>query len=442
MIGKNDDELVMRFLSGRLSDDELKMFLIRLGSSKELRDLTNKIIDEDSLYLEQMKTNPSVFGFKNEQDWVETIICESTLAGNKECSLTELQCSDLIESAYKKIRREKIFPFSKVVTYLAAACLIFTVGIMTFYISNSNRKNTVSSKVVNIEKSSENLVFMDLSDSSKTDAFMTDKGSGVVRFQGQSGFLAEKKTRLSMREKKDTTIILELTDGSALFEVEKGKYRKFSVLTPFAKITVTGTTFRVTSSNEYSIVSVIEGSVKVYHKLSGLEKVLSSGNAVIADKDSMKNIDINIHVDIPKRDLLTGFLENYWDIEHYDRDVTDKESNYNKVINSKVTDKMQKCELETDSLLDYYYKNEWIDSSEILMYQKYSVKNCPFKNEHLVFKHAEFLRDRGYFRLAIEWFSFYAENFPEGERKQDALYQTGWCLIQDRLENIEKRAYK
>lgn len=508
MVSKDDETLVLRFLYGQFSDEELKSFLIRLDSDQLLRNSLHENISLESLLLEQMKMNPDISGLLNESAWAQAIVSESSLSNTDNSLLAEYQWKELIQSAYIQTERIKTVRFRfSISRYLAAACLILSAGLAVFSFRYFYNSHTSDSTV----KTADKVVHVHLSDSIKTQAIATDNETEIIQFSGQTGFLAEKNTQFTMREKRDTTVTLELTDGSVLFKVEKGKYRKFVVLTPYAKITVTGTTFRVTIKDENTVVSVMEGSVNIIHNLKDQESTLLAGGSIMVNRDSMINTNFDLQSDIPKRKLLADFLEQQFVSSQYSMNIgdhvkqdsvissvtvtPDKSSSnclngsrfkvsYNSMrawdilsgIEESNTDSMEERinrnysqmlsegdtgrgidslyfylrnnsslvikEIVINKLLQYYYEKENVDSTEQLMHQFYRAANRQFKDDLIVFDHAEFLRNREYYREALDWYSFYADHFPEGIRRQDALYQIGWCLIQDRLENRKSARLK
>ncbi len=117
-----------------------------------------------------------------------------------------------------------------------------------------------------------------------------DKES-LIRFGGKTGIAASAAAVITVRSRTDTTAFIELTKGNALFSIEKNKYREFVVQTPTLMIVVTGTTFSVTADSAYTLVNVVEGSVRLQHQFkTTIVTTLATGDGAFANKDSITNI--------------------------------------------------------------------------------------------------------------------------------------------------------
>lgn len=110
----------------------------------------------------------------------------------------------------------------------------------------------------------------------------------IIRLGAKTGIVIEPSTVLHTKTRTDTSVEIELTRGSALFTVEKNRFRRFSVQTPHIRILVTGTIFSVAVDSNKTTVKVIEGSVQLQRE----EKLepqlpLKQGHEAVAAGDSI-----------------------------------------------------------------------------------------------------------------------------------------------------------
>jgi hypothetical protein len=110
----------------------------------------------------------------------------------------------------------------------------------------------------------------------------------IMRFSGKTVVVAEPLTEMNVKNRTDSTILLEMNKGIALFSIEKRRFCAFIVQTPHVRIAVTGTVFSVAVDSGFTHVNVYEGSVLLRHEIKAdMEKVLDQGNGVVVDNDSM-----------------------------------------------------------------------------------------------------------------------------------------------------------
>jgi hypothetical protein len=133
----------------------------------------------------------------------------------------------------------------------------------------------------------------------------------IMRFSGKTIVVAEPLTEMNVKDRTDSTILLEMNKGIALFSIEKKRFRAFIVQTPHVRIAVTGTVFSVAVDSGITHVNVYEGSVLLRHEMKAdMEKVLDQGNGVVADNDSMISAMIeNSHMVKTRGQLLRDYIQ-------------------------------------------------------------------------------------------------------------------------------------
>jgi hypothetical protein len=137
-----------------------------------------------------------------------------------------------------------------------------------------------------------------------------DKES-LIRFGGKTGIAAGPGTMLDVKSRSDTTALVVLTKGNALFSIEKNKFKEFVVQTPTLNIVVTGTVFSVIADSGYTMVNVIEGTVSVRHLFkSQMTESLEEGNGAFANRDSIIDVMIeNSQILKVREKLLRDYIE-------------------------------------------------------------------------------------------------------------------------------------
>jgi hypothetical protein len=133
----------------------------------------------------------------------------------------------------------------------------------------------------------------------------------LVRLGGKTGIAAGPAAMINVKYRTDTTAFVELTKGTALFSIEKNRFREFIVQTPTVRIVVTGTVFSVTADSAYTMVNVVEGTVKLEHKgKSFITTLLQQGDGAFANRDSIINVLIENSQMLKVREkLLRDYIE-------------------------------------------------------------------------------------------------------------------------------------
>jgi hypothetical protein len=140
---------------------------------------------------------------------------------------------------------------------------------------------------------------------------MQEKGT-TLRLGGKSGIVAEPQTVLHLSDRTDTTAIITLERGGALFTVEKKRYRRFCVMTPHVRIIVTGTVFSVRVDSVRTKVDVFEGSVQVVPLAAAeIEHIVEQGDELTASGDSIAATEIMNRLTAQKRGrMLLDYLQS------------------------------------------------------------------------------------------------------------------------------------
>ncbi|NLD98738.1 MAG: FecR domain-containing protein, partial [Fibrobacter sp.] len=302
------------------SEPELTEFLTMLESDKELQGALSKEITFDSYILEQAIRNPQIENLKNEHDWNKLVTSELMVDDKNSKSFTDKEWRHLIQNslAMAEGTKKNKFVYYPVLRYLVAACLILTVGLGIIQIITGRYKSVslISGESTHSEKGNINPVVL----TDTTSVITTEKIPGVLKFNDKSALLIQKESKILFKEKKDSVVQLEIADGTVLFNVEKGKYRRFVVSTPIVNIRVTGTIFKVTSVQGYVLVSVLEGTVEVNHCKKNINTELSIGEAIIADKDSLIETSIDLSALLPERALLLNFINRFHSVSELNND--------------------------------------------------------------------------------------------------------------------------
>jgi hypothetical protein len=133
----------------------------------------------------------------------------------------------------------------------------------------------------------------------------------LIRFGEKTGIAAGPAAVISVKARTDTTALIELTRGTALFSIEKNRYREFVVQTPTVRIVAIGTVFSVMADSAYTMVNVVEGSVRLQHKgKSTVSAMLQQGDGAFANRDSIINVLIeNSQLLKVREKLLRDYIE-------------------------------------------------------------------------------------------------------------------------------------
>jgi len=133
----------------------------------------------------------------------------------------------------------------------------------------------------------------------------------LVRFGEKTGIEASPAAVINVKARTDTTALIELTKGTALFSIEKNKYRAFVVSTPTARIVAIGTVFSVMADSSGTMINVIEGSVRLEQKFkTGITAMLTEGNGAYVNRDSIINVMIENSQTLKAREkVLHDYIE-------------------------------------------------------------------------------------------------------------------------------------
>jgi tetratricopeptide (TPR) repeat protein len=186
-------------------------------------------------------------------------------------------------SADVKKRRITLIDFRKWKPLLAAACLVgaFIYGtelLISNFFSDANQKALFIEGQYN--RNNGNLVTQKSRSAVPVpkDTLLMEKSTKMIIERGSS---------VSELTRKDSLVVLTVSQGTIDFSVEKKRYRSFIVVTPFAKIIVTGTAFRVTSGDNFTYLKVTEGSVRVEHAVKNLRRNVVAGDELVANADEL-----------------------------------------------------------------------------------------------------------------------------------------------------------
>jgi hypothetical protein len=302
----------------QLSETERNIYFAELRSNPEFYlKYNSETILESQIYT-LCSNHPQVKGLYTEEEW-KSIICKSINEYSYKRELTGTNTQEDIEQKKNHhkdnvVQKRAFFSLSHM-KYLVAASLIaafITSGVVLLFKPNPagiNSSLSVSSQNSNERVSLiQSIANKDVVESKK---FHTDSGNGLLYIgKNTAGFIGS-NTKMTYA-KKDTSVFLDIASGAVLFTVEKGRYRKFTIITPYAKVSVTGTVFRVDVMEKFTKVSVIEGSVTVQHAINSEEVHLVQGNVAVADTGTVTFFESekSFSIRLPERKLLDAFLEN------------------------------------------------------------------------------------------------------------------------------------
>ena len=305
---KNNFDLNL-FLTGKLTEKELYLFFKELQSSQHLHSIFNSEVTLESQIFTLCSNIPHIKELCTEEEWNELIFKATKVFP---LDNVKVLTPAKIYPMQKKTLQKKRAPTH--IKFLIAACFLAAFlfsGVVRLLKSNPVPKNEILS--VSSERSNERISSIQSianKDVVESKRFQTDSGNGLLYIGRKTAGFIGTNTKMTYA-KKDTSIFLDITSGSILFTVEKGKYNKFTIITPYAKINVTGTVFRIDALNKFTKVSVIEGSVTVHHVINNEEVQLFEGNVAVADTESVTffKSDDDFTIRLPQRKLLDAFLK-------------------------------------------------------------------------------------------------------------------------------------
>lgn len=298
---KISDEKLADFLMGAsLSIEEQILICSEIRENPDLR----KSIDYLSGFeasLQQLAWAGSIDGEDQQNTWAQICVPEEEI--KKDCkngqdlfsvdewhSIIDKSLKVANETTCSDSKKQTIafYDFRKWKTLLAAACLLGAFMFSTkLFISNffSVKNHTSAFIAINNKRNCDSLhIKTSCSKAVPKDTLLMEKATKMIMDRGAS---------VSELAKKDSLVILTVSRGTIDFSVEKKRYRSFIVVTPYARIIVTGTAFRVTSGDNFTYLKVTEGSVRVEHTVKNLVRNVVAGDEVIANADELIKVMVD-----------------------------------------------------------------------------------------------------------------------------------------------------
>jgi TolA-binding protein len=135
-------------------------------------------------------------------------------------------------------------------------------------------------------------------------------GPRYATIGARTGYCADNQALIAVREKSAAKVRIQLNRGMTLFEVQKGRFARFEVETPFADIRVTGTVFAVSVDSAYTRVSVLEGSVRIENRRIAARAVdIAAGAEAVMGRDTLMSAASPVRAQLDSlRIALHGFL--------------------------------------------------------------------------------------------------------------------------------------
>lgn len=296
---------VERFFWGQIGSYEQADFLAACsGDADFLRQLEQESAFEALFYDRSWGLQTAAAGLDKESEWAQLAVpMPAAVDGETSSLFSEYEWNLLLNRAFasaaenKEKKRNATVTFPKFVRYLAAACLIGIVagGIVWKQFRDSQR-DTPRAVVIASEKNiPDNHPFKNAHENVKRPALLfdtlviyctperarssisADRGKGIVRIGDKTAILLEKNAAVAVIKRNDSLVAMSLSRGSALFTVEKSRYRIFSVATAACDVAVTGTIFRLFVHYDTTIVSVLEGSVQATKRTGGEVVAVGAG---------------------------------------------------------------------------------------------------------------------------------------------------------------------
>ena len=304
----NRRDLIEQFLWGQLAADEAADFAARLDCDAALRQRLEEESGFEALFYDMSWDVQDAPGFDSETSLAEVVAPMPALENDDESSLfSAAEWQELIDTAFAEAAESeapktvlaRTLAFPRMVRYLAAACLVGLIGAgialwilppKTPHIAShgavpalaeatpGNQASEIASRK---EAKRASLVFDSLviyrSIAAAGTPISTESKGGIVQLGEKTAILLEKNSSAAVTARSDSAVTISLSQGSALFTVEKHRYSRFSVATPGGDIAVTGTVFRLSVQDDTTIVSVLEGSVKARKKADSVFVAIPAG---------------------------------------------------------------------------------------------------------------------------------------------------------------------
>jgi len=133
---------------------------------------------------------------------------------------------------------------------------------------------------------------------------------GAVHLGGLSGIFVEEEARLAVDRSSDSSVVVRMNTGKALFAVEHRRFVSFEVRTPHAGVRVVGTVFRVSVDTSFTSVSVLEGRVMVTSP-DGVRVALQPNTACSMASVCVDSIACTAAPEEPRLAARSGLLRSY-----------------------------------------------------------------------------------------------------------------------------------
>jgi len=391
-------------------DDHTDFLLYAQSSAADVTNLCKKVRSDkitadafekecifESLFLSNCKKGPAIGGAESDTDWNNII----------QNALTKKN----IPYQFDKNDKTANGAIQKRIKYLAAACITgFAVIGLILSLSFPIWKGGSHKTAETTEGVSDNPFVAEAVVSAtgdETRVVKTDLSNSVYVIDNKTAGIVAEKTTMSVI-KKDTSVYLSMKSGAVIFTVEKGRYRSFTVVTPHAKIRVTGTTFRVDATDSFTKVSVVEGSVRVFHDNTVKDDTikLEQGNVAVATNKTINffRTDSEVVIKLPQRKLLDSFLKS-------------------STVHTTIGD-TQKMRNDADSILK-------------IIADKSTNTNLKIGE---IYTAAGHLRENARYNDAFMLYEFILDNFDSSETRNNAAYWLTWTMIQLKTDYKEKRA--
>jgi hypothetical protein len=328
MTGHPDNDLVWRFLRGALEPDETDAFTAGLADDPSLRQRFREESAYEALFYSlSWETEESS---RLEKDFGMTVPDFS--AGTDLFSTAEWR--SMVDSAFRAGNKRsadtgrRIFHFPSPVRYLAAACFIAGLAIAGFVVSSRFSPGDKTRMIVASHRDFGGLeevrtgastgprpIVFDSIIIYQAEGFagkplLTNNKNGIVRIGEKTAILLDTNSSVAVISRTDSAVAVSLRRGSALFTVEKGRYRGFSVATPSCDIAVTGTVFRLAVTGDTTIVSVLEGSVLARHRGDTAAIAVIAGTSARIGPDAVRREEGDTAATLLYRsNLLRDFLK-------------------------------------------------------------------------------------------------------------------------------------
>jgi hypothetical protein len=253
----------------------------------------------EALLLDVCLERDSVRTGMTDQQWAamaapEPIVTEESISGAYEKEIGQLDWESIVENAFAISGQSSIsvikgrFSRHKIL-YLLAACItvLVTTGMALKLFTRPPVNYVTTLTTPQTVPGTHSIEFDTSFVAAPPLPAVTAHGQQVIRFSKATAAYIEKGTRYRIIEWSDSAVELTISGGSAHFTVEKNRYRQFRVHTPSAHLIVTGTRFSVDAGNEFSKVSVQEGSVNVVQRTKGYSRAVGAGEALLVNADSL-----------------------------------------------------------------------------------------------------------------------------------------------------------